>query len=176
MSERSPKIPITDQLAARGISALSKLCVRYPNAVGRRIVGDNPVLWIATNTPKAYAELRQVDGNPNAGRRPVDYPEVAVFSAPAGQIHEKAEHEQGVPAGVFAVGEAVVASMVPMPGPEDEELQVALRVGCGDLLGGISVYRFSDNRLSTYGLHTDVIAENVPVDQVQQDFPNAVLL
>lgn len=176
MSELGPRVPVTDKFKAQGIAALSRLCVKYPDAIGRRIVGENPVLWMATRTPLAYADLKKVDGNPKAGRRPVDYPEAAVFSVPAQQIRDRVEHVQGVPAGAFAVGEAVVASLVPMPDPEAEDLQVAMRVGRDDLVGGIGVYISGANRFSTYQLHTDVIAQNVPVGQVQQEYPNAVLL
>ena len=110
----NPDINPRDWKAAARIADVSKLCVRYPNTLGRLIVGPYPVEWHLTHSHMTEIPNWQVAlGDEHSGQLPRSYRSAALLTADRVGLRGLAEYYKARAAVAFNVGDAVLAAELP---------------------------------------------------------------
>lgn len=175
------KTSMIDQAVAMVTPPAAWLCGKS-ELLKNFIIGDVPATqWRRVSSDVERAGLKAVsEGSPSAGIRPRTFQEARVLQTPRGDLVRQALNYRGKPALAYNIGGIVMAGELPsIADNNDELLQVAYRIGSGAVQANLGVVTADDRRHMRHFIPAEdltIAGPVLPIVQIRQEFPNAILL
>jgi hypothetical protein len=163
---------------------LSAVCAATPKTIGKFVMGDYPTRWHRTRTPAPLTDgWMHVPGVKESGTWPATYTHAVVLEYDRA-FQDDPDNVNTFYAGAYAIGANIMAAAIDTSNeetvPEDirgfnlTPVQVALRVGRGDMEATMGIYHADRNVFrESDEIFVSMALPPTPIDEVAERFPGA---